>query len=92
MYLSDFYDTVLEDHPTSIFVVRFEEETPYGKGYSNGIVYWDAEQDCPSIILEEPWTYEDEGSIQVVGYVDIQEINLATIAIISNSLKRRYDI
>lgn len=92
MYLSDFNDTVMSDYPESIFIVRIEEDTPYGTAYTNGIVYRESESENNTLITEQPLEETEESRIKIAGYVDIQEINLATIAIISNSIKRRYDI
>lgn len=94
MTLDHFNKYILPQTPEVIYLLRFEEITPFGKTYYNGISYIDFEGDnedeCkPTLITEEP---VDESNAEIVGYVDIQEFNLAIMAIMANSIKRRYDL
>lgn len=100
MTLEEFNKDVLAKTPEAIFVVRFEQKTPFGNDFFNGVSYMEFTDDyigeypCedeqrPALITEQPI---EEDYVEVVGYVNIQEINLATMAIIANTIKRRYDL
>lgn len=95
MTIKEFNKDVLAKTPEAIFVVRFEQITPFGNDYFNGVSYMEfiddyyEEEQRPALITEQPI---EEDYVEVVGYVNIQEINLATMAIIANSIKRRYDL
>lgn len=88
--ISQFNETVLNENPEGIYVLRFEENTPFGKGYFNAVIYLDPDTEEPSIISEQE--IENITTLDIVGWVDIKEINLATMTIIANSIKRRYDL
>lgn len=88
--LSEFNETVLDENPTGIYIVRFEDDTPYGKGWFNGVVFNVAGEDEITVITEDE--RDDLDTLDIVGWVDIKEINLATMTIIANSIKRRYDL
>ncbi len=94
MTLEQFNTEVLSRTPEAIFVVRFEQKTPFGNDYFNGVSYmvftdeYEDEQ-RPALLTEQPI---EEDYVEVVGYVNIQEMNLAAMAIIANSIKRRYDL
>lgn len=94
MTVEQFNNDVLNQTPESIFVVRYKQKTPFGNSYFNGISYMEFSDDYEDgnhhvIITEQPF---EEEYVEVVGYVNIQEINLAAMAIIANSIRRRYDL
>lgn len=94
MTLDEFNKDVLAKTPEAIFVVRFKQITPFGNDYFNGVSYMEftddyEEEQRPALITEQPI---EEDYVEVVGYVNIQEINLAAMAIIANSIRRRYDL
>ena len=87
MTLQEFYDNELDQDLGCIYLVRVKENTPFGEAYFNVIVYVDSETYEPVTISEqelgEPHTYQVEGTL------DIQEINLATMVIVANGIRRR---
>lgn len=85
--LSEFNETVLDENPTGIYVVRFEEDTPFGKDWFNGVVYNDSEENEIIVITEVE--RNDLDTLDIIGWVDIKEINLAIMTIIANSIRRR---
>ena len=89
----EFINTVLADNPEGIFIARFEivkrDSTSTGK-YINAIIYISPDTEEPEVLSEEP--INDIGNHLILGWVDIKEINLATMTIIANSIKRRYDL
>lgn len=94
MTLEQFNKDVLSKTPEAIFVVRFEQITPFGNDYFNGVSYMEFTDDYeeelrPALITERPI---EEDYVEVVGYLNIQEMNLAAMAIIANSIRRRYDL
>ena len=94
MTLEQFNNEVLAKTPEAIFVVRFEQITPFANDYFNGVSYMEFTDDYedeqrPALITEQPI---EEDYIEVVGYVNIQEMNLAAMTIIANSIRRRYDL
>lgn len=94
MTLEQFNKEVLSKTPEAIFVVRFEQITPFGNDYFNGVSCMEFTDDYgdeqrPALITEQPI---EEDYVEVVGYVNIQEMNLAAMAIIANSIRRRYDL
>lgn len=94
MTLEQFNNEVLAKTPEAIFVVRFEQKTPFGNDYFNGVLYMEFTDDYedeqrPALITEQPI---EEDYVEVIGYVNIQEMNLAAMAIIANSIRRRYDL
>lgn len=94
MTLEQFNSEVLSQNPEAIYVVRFEQKTPFGNDFFNGVSYMEFTDDYedeqrPALITEQPI---EEDYVEVVGYVNIQEMNLAAMAIIANSIKRRYDL
>lgn len=89
----EFINTVLAENPESIYIARFEIEkrnnTSTGK-YINAIIYISPDTEEPEVLSEEP--INDIDTHLILGWVDIQEFNLATMTIIANSIKRRYDL
>ena len=94
MTLEQFNNEVLAQNPEAIYLLRFEQLTPFGKAYFNGISYMEftdeyEEEYRPALITEKPI---EEDYVEVIASVDIQEINLAAMTIIANSIRRRYDL
>ena len=86
--IREFTDTVLDENPEGVYVVRFEIEMH--KHYINAVVFLAPDTEEPEIISEED--LPDIEQYPIAGWVDIKEINLATMTIIANSIKRRYDL
>lgn len=88
----EFINTVLNENPEGIYIARFEivkrDNTNTGK-YINAIIYISPDTEEAEVLSEEP--INDIDSHLILGWVDIKEINLATMAIVANS-KRRYDL
>lgn len=94
MTLEQFNNDVLSKNPEAIYLLRFEQLTPFGKAYFNGISYMEFTDEYedeykPTLITEEP---VEEDYVEVIASVNIQEINLAAMTIIANSIRRRYDL
>ena len=90
----EFINTVLNDNPEGIYIARFEVELQKRKGeakkYINAIIYISPDTEEPEVLSEEP--INDIDIHLILGWVDIKEINLATMTIIANSIRRRYDL
>lgn len=88
----EFINTVLSENPEGIYIARFEivqrNSTNTGK-YINAIIYISPDTEEAEVLSEEP--INDIDAHLILGWVDIKEINLATMAIVANS-KRRYDL
>lgn len=90
----EFINTVLAENPEGIYIARFEIEIKKrkteAKKYINAIIYISPDTEEPEVLSEEP--INDIGNHLILGWVDIKEINLTTMTIIANSIKRRYDL
>lgn len=90
----EFINTVLSENPEGIYIARFEIKNKKHNGkadkYINAIIYISPDTEEPEVISEEP--INDIDTHLILGWVDIKEVNLATMAIIANSIRRRYDL